>query len=1052
MQRTTFDYDPAGQLTTTHAWTDASGLTVTRTNTYDAWGNRTTSTDASGAVSTTTFDTTHHLFAVQTTHPAGEVTSQSWDAACAAVTQVTDANGQSTTHEYDAFCRPVRSDGPLGTFKLQAFLDWGSPTAQRIRTELPSPTPGDGTGNAFATVYLDGWGRAWRNERKAAQAGHTYVTDRGFDARGNLAWTTQPYDSALTPAAGSTFHYDALDRAVRMVLPDAHEATLTYGLGRQTAIDPLGHAVTSVFDAYGRVVRSEEDDDQGRTLTTRYTYNLRGELAGVVDPAGNEWSWTHDLLGREVSNRDPDAGTWTIAYDVPGRRLVQTDAKGQLTELRFDAAGRLLTKLADGVVVASLAYGEPRAGYFNVGRLTTMSDAHGSERTDYDALGREVRVTRTLDGVDYTLTRRFTASGQLAGVSFPDGDAFGTPANPLRYDAAGRLTAVPRLVEEIVYDPADRPLQRTHTNGTLTSWQYHDRGWLTDIVTQSSAGPIQNLHYSADASGRVVSVTSPFDNESWSYAYDALGRLVSATNLWNPAHSQTFAWDAAGNLAYNSRVGLLSYPSPGMPRPHAPTAVAGAAMTYDGNGNLLTGRGRTITWNADNLPSQIDGAVFSYDGFGTRVKTVTPGATRLHPLGDDYEVAGGVVTKYLSLAGMGVVAKRVGNTSFWLHTDRLGSVQAISDAAGAVVQRRTYRPFGAKLADATAFSEALGFIGQRHDEETGLSFLHARYYDAELGLFLSPDPAQADLSSYRYAAGDPVNFSDPTGLDPIHVGFCYPSSNCSGAGGGFYSSNTPASSTAAALLAALGSIASDFWHGLFGGGKKSADREFWDRYFAAGHPSSPLTSPADWMRGKFGGDGDALGGGDGGGGGMAPDGPPGTAPGAPIAGAAAPGVTVPVGPPGGPTAIGGPGVPNGSGDSGSQEGCQGGGESRDERGRADSWNDWVNKPVLAWLDGIIPGANPFEFYYSDLPEAAAGQEAGEETVWTAASLLASTAALRGAAWASKFRHFRWLNQNRYLRIGQGHYPGRGRPGASRHLPQVRIGSGRRSWWNHWRIP
>lgn len=89
-------------------------------------------------------------------------------------------------------------------------------------------------------------------------------------------------------------------------------------------------------------------------------------------------------------------------------------------------------------------------------------------------------------------------------------------------------------------------------------------------------------------------------------SYDALGRLTSATNLWDRAHSQAFAWDAAGNKTFDSRFGSIAYPTPGSPRPHAPALVAGETMSYDANGNLVVGRGRTITWNADNLPVHID--------------------------------------------------------------------------------------------------------------------------------------------------------------------------------------------------------------------------------------------------------------------------------------------------------------------------------------------------------------------------------------------------------------------------------------------------------------
>ena len=75
--------------------------------------------------------------------------------------------------------------------------------------------------------------------------------------------------------------------------------------------------------------------------------------------------------------------------------------------------------------------------------------------------------------------------------------------------------------------------------------------------------------------------------------------------------------------------------------------------------------------------------------------------------------------------------------TYWLHTDRLGNIQAITGSTGAIVQRRTYRPYGEKIADTTGHVESRGWIDQRQDE-TGLTYLHARYYDPALGTFLSP--------------------------------------------------------------------------------------------------------------------------------------------------------------------------------------------------------------------------------------------------------------------------------------------------------------------------
>jgi RHS repeat-associated protein len=67
--------------------------------------------------------------------------------------------------------------------------------------------------------------------------------------------------------------------------------------------------------------------------------------------------------------------------------------------------------------------------------------------------------------------------------------------------------------------------------------------------------------------------------------------------------------------------------------------------------------------------------------------------------------------------------------------------------------------------------ESRGWIDQRNDTETGLTYLHARYFDPQLGVFLSPDPigVAGGMNLYGYGFGDPVNRVDRTGLDPCRV-------------------------------------------------------------------------------------------------------------------------------------------------------------------------------------------------------------------------------------------------------------------------------------------
>jgi RHS repeat-associated protein len=109
----------------------------------------------------------------------------------------------------------------------------------------------------------------------------------------------------------------------------------------------------------------------------------------------------------------------------------------------------------------------------------------------------------------------------------------------------------------------------------------------------------------------------------------------------------------------------------------------------------------------------------------------------------------------------------------YLHRDALGSVRAITDAAGAKVESAVYKPFGEQtewLSPAAPAPEAKGWIGERFDASAGLQYLNARYYDPELGMFIQPDWFEVTQpgvgrNRYSYSFNDPVNGRDPGGND-----------------------------------------------------------------------------------------------------------------------------------------------------------------------------------------------------------------------------------------------------------------------------------------------
>jgi RHS repeat-associated protein len=766
-----------GYLTQSRSWLDRENRYVSTYAAYDSWGNPTTATDPTNRSVTTTYDATYHLFPVSTINAAGEQSSSAWDYVCGVPGVVYDVNGQATTTSTDALCRPSRTDLPLGGFVERSYLSLGDPTQQRVRTETPAPTNALGISRLFGEQYMDGLGRTYRSATSGSLPGQIILQDATFNARGAVGAATAPYYQG-DPAYWTTFSFDRLDRPVLTTYPDGRSTALGYGLWNQTAWDENGKAVSEVYDGRGR--RTTTINYLGQTVVpTYYAYDLLGRMTAMADAAGNVWNWSIDSLGRTWRVADPDSGTSTSTFDDSGRPLVVTDAKGQRTEFSYDSVGRMNSKTVrtSGNALertVAIAYGEQRSGYFNIGQATTIDDGTALTTSDYDARGRVVHFVRTIDGQAFSVQRRYDAAGALTGTTYPDGESIGTPGAPLLYDAAGRLKTVPGYLSSVSYNAAGAALVQVNPNDTTTTRSYSpQRGFLTGVQTISTSGTtIQNLAYGHDWAGRIQSVTSPFPKESWTYQYDDLYRLTQATNITHGAENQSFVYDSIGRITYNSRVGNYSYPAGGQPRPHAPTVAGGSAYTYDGNGNLVTGGGRSLTWNAENRPVSIGTASMVYDGAGERIKKVVSGSTTLYPMGDDYEVANGVVTKYLRAAGLGVFAKRVGGAdahTYWLHTDHLGSIQAMTDERGLEVLRRAYRPFGENLAETGSQPESLGYIGERVDE-SNLSYLHARYYDPALGGFLSPDPSAPTApgvgkNRFLYALGDPINLRDTTGLE-----------------------------------------------------------------------------------------------------------------------------------------------------------------------------------------------------------------------------------------------------------------------------------------------
>ena len=112
--------------------------------------------------------------------------------------------------------------------------------------------------------------------------------------------------------------------------------------------------------------------------------------------------------------------------------------------------------------------------------------------------------------------------------------------------------------------------------------------------------------------------------------------------------------------------------------------------------------------------------------------------------------------------------------TYYLLTDHLGSIDVVLDEEGNVVERRDYLPYGSeRLSDSQpdATTTDHKFTGKELDDETGLHYYGARYYDSEIGRFVSVDPWKGDLrdpqslNKYAYTRNNPIIYIDPTGME-----------------------------------------------------------------------------------------------------------------------------------------------------------------------------------------------------------------------------------------------------------------------------------------------
>lgn len=221
-------------------------------------------------------------------------------------------------------------------------------------------------------------------------------------------------------------------------------------------------------------------------------------------------------------------------------------------------------------------------------------------------------------------------------------------------------------------------------------------------------------------------------------------------------------------------------------------------VAYDANGNTLSDpSGKQYSWDFENRLTQAivpgTGTVaFKYDPFGRRIQKSSPLGTVNYlydgrNLLEELDASSNVLARYNQGPSIDEpISELRGLATSYYQVDFLGSVTSLSNPAGALENTYTYDSFGNLTASSESVTNPLRFTAREFDPETGIYNYRFRYYDENIGRFLSEDPIGfgGGVDFYRYADGNPISANDPLGLEttvcyypdtPVgHVGFGLP--------------------------------------------------------------------------------------------------------------------------------------------------------------------------------------------------------------------------------------------------------------------------------------
>lgn len=765
-----YEYDDRGNLTK-EIRDPLDEKNISSQYSYDTFGNIVqTDVTANGEtrINRTAFSPSG-IFVMSSTNEFGQTTTYDWNQSLGLLRSKRDYQHRITSYKYNDFGEVTETIYPDGIRTGRRIL-WagtgGSNGAKYYQHEEIS-------GQAPVITWYDPLGREIQKDTYGLNDKKVTISTQ-YNPDGSIYRVSEPKfgNEALTWAR--TYTYDSYRRPVSV---ETLMGTINTSYNGATTIvtSPDGVKETTV-DEMGQIIVSKTN---GKSVG--YTYYPSGLMKTVLPEDRMPLSMEYDLQGNRTKLIDPDAGTVLSAYNAWGdilwdRQKVHLDKADIVTSYSYHNNGLLQQISQNGRTTVYT--------YDNQQRLNSVNivGEHQQEFV-YDNFDRAIQLTENIKGQQFIRSTEYDLLGRVKKEIYPSGYYVVNS-----YDKNGYLTETRDRYNTLIWQAlaSNAKGQFTHVKkGTReTRFTFDNRSFPVSIFSNG----IIDLGFSFNNKGNLSYRTDNLTNQKEIFTYDNLNRLTQWDVYKNniSTKSDNISYGSSGTITSSSILDNYDYVyGEGNGKPDALTSIEGVPSSIPTSDleisytdfkkvKALTEAGKQydITYGVDNQRR-----LTTYSKNGVR------NLTRYYLGNYEKEInSSGKVRQIHYLKGgdglAGIYVNYDGrDTLYYTYSDYQGSLLALTNQEGGIVERYAYDPWGnqrdpyqwAGKDTRSSFKITRGYTMHEHLSAFGLIDMNGRMYDPLTGMFLSPDPfVQApdnwlNFNRYGYCYGNPFMYSDPSG-------------------------------------------------------------------------------------------------------------------------------------------------------------------------------------------------------------------------------------------------------------------------------------------------